>query len=261
MPKPNRTLKNAFDVVRGSRKTIDQLISSIKNDGVVRTNQFEVRLNFPRGVNEENFQPVMSREELILRAQTVFIPGTNFSTVEDVNIYGPNRNVVSGITYANNVDVTFLLDNALKVRQTFDAWQRLAYNENTWNLNYYSEYTGSIEIYSMTNDSTRGATNKMGGPAGRSGGGTDVPAFGLKCWEAYPVTISQVDYDSSANNQLGQITISFGFRYTTDISRWGTKDPFTPPRPAQDTSLSEGDFDFGDEVFDQLTSGAPKRQF
>ena len=48
---PNRTLRNAFDIVPGSRKTIDTLTASIRKQGVVKTNQFEVRFNFPRGVN------------------------------------------------------------------------------------------------------------------------------------------------------------------------------------------------------------------
>ena len=203
---------------------------SIGRVGIVKTNQFVVRLNFPSGPPNRPFRPfsgVMKAPDLLVRAQNVFMPGTNFSTVEDNNIYGPNRNIVSGITFANSVGITFLLDEKFELKQTFDAWQRAAYDEHTWNLNYYDEYKGSIEIYSMMNSS--------------KDAGTDVPGYGLKCWEAYPVTIGQVDFDATATTSFATINIEFGFRYTTDISRYGPSSPFDKPQPEPDISPSPRD--------------------
>jgi len=220
----NPNLTRTFDVTPGKRNTIVELRNSISKEGIVRTNQFVVRLNFPSGPPNRPFRAAMDAPDLLVRAQTVFMPGTNFSTVEDTNIYGPNRNIVSGITFANTVGITFLLDEKFKLKQTFDAWQRAAYDENTWNLNYYDEYKGAIEIYSMTNSSDNT--------------GTDVPGYGLKCWEAYPVTIGQVDFDAGASTAYATISIEFGFRYTTDISRYGSDTPFNEPQPEPDISQS-----------------------
>ena len=206
------------------KNTIAELLDSIKAKGIGKTNQFVVRLNFPPGPPNRPFRQVMDQQDLLVRAQTVFMPGTNFSTVEDTNIYGPNRNIVSGITFANTVGITFLLDEKFKLKQTFDAWQRTAYDEHTWNLNYYDEYKGAIEIYSMTNSSDNT--------------GTDVPGYGLKCWEAYPVTIGQVDFDAGASTAYATINIEFGFRYTTDISRYGSNTPFNEPQAEPDISQS-----------------------
>ena len=220
----NPNLTKTFDVTPGKRNTIVELRNSINKEGIVRTNQFVVRLNFPPGPPNRPFSAVMEAPDLLVRAQTVFMPGTNFSTVEDNNIYGPNRNIVSGITFANSVGITFLLDEKFELKQTFDAWQRAAYDENTWNLNYYDEYKGAIEIYSMTNSSDNT--------------GTDVPGYGLKCWEAYPVTIGQVDFDAGASTEYATISIEFGFRYTTDISRYGSASPFDDLQPEPDISQS-----------------------
>ena len=220
----NPNLIKTFDVTPGKRNTIVELRNSINKGGIVRTNQFVVRLNFPPGPPNRPFRQVMDQQDLLVRAQTVFMPGTNFSTVEDNNIYGPNRNIVSGITFANTVGITFLLDEQFKLKQTFDAWQRAAYDENTWNLNYYDEYKGAIEIYSMMNSS--------------KDAGTDVPGYGLKCWEAYPVTIGQVDFDATATTSFATINIEFGFRYTTDISRYGSDAPFNQPQAEPDISQS-----------------------
>ena len=220
----NQNLRRTYDVTYRKRNTIEQLRNSIRNVGIVKTNQFVVRLNFPPGPPNRPFRQVMDQQDLLVRAQTVFMPGTNFSTVEDTNIYGPNRNIVSGITFANTVGITFLLDEQFRLKQTFDAWQRAAYDENTWNLNYYDEYKGAIEIYSMMNSS--------------KDAGTDVPGYGLKCWEAYPVTIGQVDFDAGASTAFATINIEFGFRYTTDISRYGSDTPFNQPQAEPDISQS-----------------------
>ena len=223
----NQNLIRTFDATPGKKNTIAELLDSIKAKGIVKTNQFVVRLIFPLGPANRPFRPfsgLMGAPDLLVRAQTVFMPGTNFSTVEDNNIYGPNRNIVSGITFANSVGITFLLDEKFELKQTFDAWQRAAYDENTWNLNYYDEYKGAIEIYSMTNSSDNT--------------GTDVPGYGLKCWEAYPVTIGQVDFDATATTSFATINIEFGFRYTTDISRYGSASPFDDLQPEPDISQS-----------------------
>jgi hypothetical protein len=227
----NQNLIRTFDATPGKKNTIAELHTSIRNVGIVKTNQFVVRLIFPLGPANRPFRAFsgkMKAPDLLVRAQTVFMPGTNFSTVEDNNIYGPNRNIVSGITFANSVGITFLLDEKFELKQTFDAWQRAAYDENTWNLNYYDEYKGSIEIYSMTNRSNSGI----------NGTGTDVPGYGLKCWEAYPVTIGQVDFDAGASTEYATISIEFGFRYTTDISRYGSASPFDDLQPEPDISQS-----------------------
>ena len=220
----NQNLIRTFDATPGKKNTIAELLDSIKAKGIVKTNQFVVRLIFPPGPPNRPFRQVMDQQDLLVRAQTVFMPGTNFSTVEDTNIYGPNRNIVSGITFANTVGITFLLDEKFELKQTFDAWQRAAYDENTWNLNYYDENKGAIEIYSMTNSSDNT--------------GTDVPGYGLKCWEAYPVTIGQVDFDAGASTAYATISIEFGFRYTTDISRYGSASPFDDLQPEPDISHS-----------------------
>jgi hypothetical protein len=228
----NQNLIRTFDATPGKKNTIAELHTSIRNVGIVKTNQFVVRLIFPLGPANRPFRAFsgkMKAPDLLVRAQTVFMPGTNFSTVEDNNIYGPNRNIVSGITFANSVGITFLLDEKFELKQIFDAWQRTAYDENTWNLNYYDEYKGSIEIYSMTNKFIDPVTNVPK---------TDVPGYGLKCWEAYPVTIGQVDFDAGASTAYATINIEFGFRYTTDISRHGSDTPFDGPRAEQDISQS-----------------------
>ena len=45
----NQNLRRTFDVTPSKRNTIVELRNSIGKEGIVRTNQFVVRLNFPPG--------------------------------------------------------------------------------------------------------------------------------------------------------------------------------------------------------------------
>ena len=209
-----RKLNSVFQVQ--NKKTIDILLSEIRSSGVVKTNQFEVHINFPPG-----FSPDIERDKsIILRAQSVSMPGTNLSTVTDNNIYGPDRNIVSGVTYANEVSVTFLLDSKMKIRTYFEDWQKLTYDEKSWNLKYYDTYVGTVDIFSLSNNLETSNAFKP------SGNLKDTPDYGLRCWKAYPITIGQVEFSSSNANTLGTIDIGFSFRYTTNIDRWESDEPF-----------------------------------
>jgi hypothetical protein len=148
------------------------------------------------------------------------MPGTNLSTVTDNNIYGPDRNIVSGVTYANEVSVTFLLDSQMKIRTYFEDWQKLTYDETSWNLKYYDDYVGTVDIFSLSNNLETSNAFKLGGNL------KDTPDYGLRCWKAYPITIGQVEFSSSNANTLGTIDIGFSFRYTTNIDRWKSDEPF-----------------------------------
>jgi len=207
-----RKLNSVFQVQ--NKKTIDILLSEIRSSGVVKTNQFEVHINFPQSFDTER------DKSIILRAQSVSMPGTNLSTVTDNNIYGPDRNIVSGVTYANEVSVTFLLDSKMKIRTYFEDWQKLTYDEKSWNLKYYDTYVGTVDIFSLSNNLETSNAFKP------SGNLKDTPDYGLRCWKAYPITIGQVEFSSSNANTLGTIDIGFSFRYTTNIDRWESDEPF-----------------------------------
>ena len=207
-----RKLNSVFQVQ--NKKTIDILLSEIRSTVVVKTNQFEVHINFPQGFDTER------DKSIILRAQSVSMPGTNLSTVTDNNIYGPDRNIVSGVTYANEVSVTFLLDSQMKIRTYFEDWQKLTYDETSWNLKYYDDYVGTVDIFSLSNKLETSNAFKS------SGNLKDTPDYGLRCWKAYPISIGQVEFSSSSANTLGTIDIGFSFRYTTNIDRMGSDEPF-----------------------------------
>jgi hypothetical protein len=188
---------------RSSSSQIDKFRSEISSSGVARTNMFEVKLSPPGQVNNALAQ------SLVLRCESMAMPGINLATVDDNNIYGPTRSIVEGVTYADEAGLTFLMDKNYEIRKYFQAWIELAYNPSSWNLKYYDDYaSGHIEIYQLDQN--------------------HQPVFGVKLWEAYPKNYGPIEL-SQANNELVKLTVNFNYRYWSDIGTYGAAEPSSVP--------------------------------
>ena len=136
-----------------------------------------------------------------LRCESITMPGRNLNTTTDSNIYGPTREVVDGVTYAEDITMTFQASSGLEERVFFEEWQKQAFNETTWDVGYYYDYVSVVDIYLLDRQDNR--------------------RFGLRLWEAFPKTISGTDLIQGSNNEIIKTSVSFSFRYwdTLDIER------------------------------------------
>ena len=184
------------------------------NDGYAQPNRYEViilppsggKLNIGGGNNQNIFASLMQTQsspnnlrQLSLRASNLTLPGRNLATSEEGNIYGPNREIVEGVTYADDISISFQASNDLRERVFFENWQKLAFNETSWNMGYYWDYVGTIEIYMLDKQ--------------------DQKRYGIKLWEAFPKTVeaNQLAYDT--NDTLMLTPVSFTFRYWTSLDQ------------------------------------------
>jgi hypothetical protein len=107
--------------------------------------------------------------------------------------YGPTREIVDGVTYADDIAMTFVSSAGLEERVFFEEWQELAFNKKTWNVGYYDDYVGTVEIYLLNRQDER--------------------RYGIKLIEAFPKTISGTDLGQASNNEIIKTSVSFSFRY------------------------------------------------
>ena len=157
-------------------------------------NRFEVIITAPMPNYAE-------QREVSLRCETVSIPGRNLNTLTDSNIYGPTREIVDGVTYAEDISMTFQASSGLDERVFFEKWQELAFDPQTWDVGYYNDYVSDIEIYLLDRQDQR--------------------RYGVKLIEAFPKTIAGTDLGQSLNNEIIKTTVTFSFRYweTLDTTR------------------------------------------
>ena len=184
----------------------DILAGFRSDDGYAQPNKYEVLIFPPAklgGGQNQNIFGGMERQsdlrKISLRAQNVTLPGRNLSTTQESNIYGPDREIVEGVTYADDISMSFQASSGLDERVFFENWQRQAFNEKTWNIGYYNDYIGTIEMYVLDKQDQR--------------------RYGIKLWEVFPKTIGANDLAYDSNDQLLLTPVSFTFRYWTSLDQ------------------------------------------
>ena len=197
---PNFLEAGAFGILN------DILSGFHDNNGYAQPNRYEVLILPPAklgGGNQTNIFSGLERQgdtrSISLRAQSVNLPGRNLSTSSDTNIYGPEREVVEGVTYAEEISIEFQASSQLSERVFFENWQRQAFNEKTWNVGYYNDYVGEIQIFLLDKQDKR--------------------RYGLKLWEVFPKTIGGNQLSYGDNDTLMLTNVSFSFRYWTSLDQ------------------------------------------
>ena len=136
-------------------------------------------------------------KQLTIKCESVNLPGVNIATADDTNIYGPIRQVAESVQFAGDITLVFQTSSDFRERKYFELWQERMFDKKTWNMNYYSNYIGSLEIYLLDKQSKR--------------------RYGLKCWEAYPKTIGASNLNYAPSNDIIKLSVDFSFRYWTDL--------------------------------------------
>ena len=177
------------------------------NEGYAQPNRYEV-LIFPptqRGgtINNSNMwqgeriDPKKLRE-ISLRCESVSLPGRNLSTGTDANIYGPVREIVEGVTFAEDITKTFQASSGLDERVFFENWQKQAFDEQSWDVQYYNDYTGLVEIYLLDKEEQR--------------------RYGLKLHEAFPKTVTATELNYGTSGEIIKTNVGMTFRYWTALN-------------------------------------------
>ena len=163
-----------------------QAFQSTFDKGVARPNLFSVEFpTTPLGGQWNN-------DRMELRVQSVTMPGKNITTTPNDNAYGPSYEMANGISYADEVEVTFILDQTHDVRELINMWQDKVVNPSTFNLNYYEEYIGSMIIYQLDQN--------------------DQAASAIMLEEVYPKTVGPIAYSMDSTNSFLTVSVSFAFR-------------------------------------------------
>ena len=185
-------------------------------DGMSRPNRYEVTLFPPTGArgsrgNTTNvFSKIMG--DLLgdgtvratgLRCESISMPGRNIDSTPDGNIYGPEREIATGYSFAD-INAVFQCSSDMREKKYWETWQRLCYNPQTFDIGYYNDYTGSVEIHTLDEQENR--------------------RYGVKLIEAYPKAIAAqaLSYAPGATYQTVDVTIAY--RYWVNL----TDEPSSP---------------------------------
>ena len=197
-----------------SELSLSSMLAKARGLDFARPNRFEVHIFKPPGVHSSGGATTnpatgalnkFTNEDMrsfSMRCESITMPFRALTTIEDANIYGPTREIASGISYAGDIDLVFQSNGDLGERVFFEEWQKQAFNETTWNLNYHKEYVGEIQIFLLDMQ--------------------DVRKYGVVLHEVYPKTINGVDLSAEGGGIIEtSIGVSFRWWQALDETRTG----------------------------------------
>ena len=187
--------------------SLSSMLAKARGLDFARPNRFEVHIFKPPGagtystgtpnpaqgsLNKFGTDDMIS---LSLRCQSITMPFRALTTIEDANIYGPTREIVSGISYAGDIDLVFQSNGDLGERVFFEEWQKQAFDETSWNLNYHKDYVSEVQIFLLDMQ--------------------DVRKYGVVLHEAYPKTLNGVDLTAGASTDIIKTTVAVSYTHLT----------------------------------------------
>ena len=184
---------------------LDEIFAEFRSDdGFARPSRYEVFFFPPVSRSQTNiFAQVMGQtvadqtaRKTSLRCESFEFPGRNLDSAPDTNIYGPEREIVQGYSYGD-VTAVFQCSSDMKEKRFFETWQRLAYNPQTWSMQYYNDYTGSIKIFQLDE--------------------TDRQRYGVELVECFPKTIAAQPIAYASVNEIQKVSVTFAYRYWKDL--------------------------------------------
>ena len=104
--------------------------------------------------------------------------------------------MVQGQTFAE-VEASFYAGSDMAERYFFEEWQKVSYNPDTYNINYYKEYVGAVEIYTL---------NEM-----------DERTYGIRLEERFQRPLVDT-IGHGSNNTINKVNVSFKYRYWRNIA-------------------------------------------
>ena len=185
---------------------LDEIFAEFRSDdGFARPTRYEVFFFPPVSRSQTNiFAQVMGQtvadqtaRKTSLRCESFEFPGRNLDSAPDTNIYGPEREIVQGYSYGD-VTAVFQYSSDMKEKRFFETWQRLAYNPQTWSMQYYNDYTGSIKIFQLDE--------------------TDRQRYGVELVECFPKTIAAQPIAYASVNEIQKVSVTFAYRYWKDLN-------------------------------------------
>ena len=194
--------------------TIGRFESYVREaEGFARKARYYAEFQLPRGISDQtlgNAEETMgfatdsdnrNTQNTNGRRVRAFCKAINMPDREiimkEVKHNGPARNIAYDFK-SGDVNATFFADKFLRERTYFELWQKSAFSTANFNYNYYNDYVTNLNIFQLGQYASRQERDDV--------------TYGVQLIDAFPKTISAVDYSAEANT-VQTFSVTFSFRY------------------------------------------------
>ena len=171
-----------------------------QHKGLVRNHTYEIIIAGP-GFEAANADIGLDARNLTILCENAQFPGSAVGTQPN-RIYGPVRELAYEKIFSGDLSLTFRMDKEMRLRELFNAWQKVIHDPETGDFGYYDDYRAEILVYQY--------------PA--QGGTENGPIYGVRCTDAYPKSIAPLDVAYDQTNSYMRQTVDFAYRTWEEIT-------------------------------------------
>ena len=135
-------------------------------------------------------------QRLMLRCESISMPGQNIETSSDNIKVGPTREHAFGVNYGQVAGV-FLADNKLSEKTFFEAWQRKIFRPGSYDVSYYADYVGEMTIKQISRH-------------------FDTSQYAVKLIGVFPKEVSQLEM-ATANGEFLRVSVTFSYHHWEEL--------------------------------------------
>lgn len=206
--RPNRYQVN-FGIPTKIRQNMVDFANSMSSDFT--------KINSSRNVNEI---PTDVEKVLSLTCLMAGIPGYQEQTTSSTN-GNQARKIVNGKSNGE-FTTTFLVSGNYLEKKAFDVWHNLIMKESNNSFAFYDDYISQLEVICFDNQ--------------------DQPVYTFYLTEAYPISVSALRLDRTAQNQQMVIDVTWAYHKFATLRPFDptSKNEYTPPREATGIAAATG---------------------
>ena len=184
------------DIGEVSGGTVGRFLGVIGKSGLARKNRYKVHVEGIGPNKAIGKVPGLDLATLNLMCESIAFPAQNLRSTPDTLRFGPEREQVQGVTYGE-ITASFICSTDLREKIFFEEWHKLVFNQNSWEVNYYDQFIGSMRIIQ---------DDRM-----------DTKTYGVELAEVYPKTITQMDVGYAQNDIYQSLSIEFQYHRWTQV--------------------------------------------
>lgn len=168
--------------------TLQEFISQVAGEGLMRTSRFAVSFSLPNGLSPGLYDTNLRK--ILLYCDNVNLPGLTLETTA-AKTFGEERQMPHQKQY-DTISLGFYVDNSMSVKTLFDNWMGAVQDPETRNFNYYWTYVSDITIDVLDI--------------------SDKSRYQVTLYQAYPKAINPIQMDYG-NKDVMKLSVAMQYKY------------------------------------------------
>jgi hypothetical protein len=170
-----------------SQWKIDNFISEVSNSGLAKPSRFEVNINVPICMTDNNIGQKVS----MFCDQASFPPQRIITSRQQ--LFGPPSQHPVGVDYGGDgITLQFFVDREMKVKRFFDKWLQGIISPTDYTARYQRNYLTQISVTQLDE--------------------SDTETYKVSVIDAFPISMQALTLDAGNVNTVHKLLVTFNYR-------------------------------------------------